>query len=164
MDLELPRPSAPLALVTQLLLAVLFLIGLGALFVLPGIADDAAESIPEYAELRTPLLALAIGFTLLAMMALVLVALMVGRITRGTVLARTSLLWVDGLVTLLTCAAVLVVVAFVVIDRGQAGSPALLVAMVTALVSLAVLACITLVLRSLLAQAISMRAELDVVI
>ena len=163
MEIELPRPSAPLVVVSQVLLALLFLIGVGALIVLPGMADGAARTMPEYAELRTPLLALAIGATLLGMMGLGLVALLVDRIFRGRALERSTLLWVDGLVTLLSCAAVLVVVGFVVIDRGQAGSPALAAALVTALL-LAVLACITLVLRSLLRQAITMRAELEVVI
>jgi len=76
------------------------------------------------------------------MMGLGLVALLVDRIFRGRALERGTLLWVDVLVILLRCAA----------------------ALVTALLLLAVLACITLVLRSLLRQAITMRAELEVVI
>ena len=164
MDLELPRPSAPLVVVTHVLLALLFLIGVGAVIVLPGLADGTARAFPEYAELRDPLLALAIGFTLLALFGLAFVALLVDRIRRGRMLERTSLLWVDGVVTLLACAGVLVVVAFGAISRGQAGSPALAAVLITTLLLLAVLACITLVLRSLLRQAISMRAELDVVI
>jgi len=164
MDLELPRPSAPLAFVTQALLGLLFLIGVGAIVVLPGLADGAARAFPEYSALRDPLLAVTIGVVVLAMFGLGLVALLVDRIFRGRVLMRTSLLWVDGLVTLLTCAAVLVIVGFTAISRAQAGSPALAVVLVTTLLLLAVLACITLVLRSLLGQAISMQAELDGVI
>ena len=68
------------------------------------------------------------------------------------------------LVGTLVCAAALIVVGFVVISNGQAGSPFLALIQVMACLGLVVLACITLVLRSLLKSAIAMRTELDEVV
>lgn len=164
MDYSIPRPSVALVAVTQSLLGALFLIGIGAIALLPGFAAGVAASLPEYAELRAPLLALAIAITVLALISLAMIALLVQRIHRGTMLTRPSLLWVDVIVASLVCAVALVVVGFVVISNGQAGSPFLMLIQVMACLTFVVLACITLVLRSLLRQAILMRAELDEVV
>ncbi|KQM83922.1 DUF2975 domain-containing protein [Agromyces sp. Leaf222] len=164
MDYDLPRPSRTLVIFTQSLLAVLFLVGVGALVLLPGISQDVAASLPEYADLRGPLLALAMAFIALALIALAMISLLVHRLYRGTVLARTSLLWVDVLVVSLACAVVLVITSFVVISNGQAGSPFLGLIQVIVVLVLVVLSCVTLVLRSLLRRAMLMRAELEEVI
>ncbi|MGI9822090.1 DUF2975 domain-containing protein [Agromyces sp. Marseille-Q5079] len=164
MDYDLPRPSRSLIIFTQSLLGALFLVGVGALVLLPGISAEVAASLPEYADLRDPLLALAIAFIALALVALAMISLLVHRIYRGTVLARTSLLWVDVLVTSLACAVVLVITSFVVISNGQAGSPLLGLIQVIVVLVLVVLGCVTLVLRSLLRRAMLMRAELEEVI
>ncbi|GAA1503725.1 MFS family permease [Agromyces terreus] len=164
MDFDLPRPSRSLVIITQALLGVLFLAGIGALVVLPGVSADLAESLPEYSDLRGPLLALAIAFIALALIALAMISLLVHRIYRGTVLARASLLWVDVLIASLACAVALVVTSFVVISNGQAGSPFLALIQVMVVLVLVVVGCVTLVLRSLLRRATLMRAELEEVI
>jgi len=164
MDLDFPRPSLALVIVTQLLLGALFVVGVGAVVLLPGFSASVAASLPEYADLRTPLLALAITITVLALISLAMIALLVQRIYRGTVLARASLLWVDVIVVTLACAVLVVITGFVVISNGQAGSPFLALMQTTACLMLVLLACITLVLRSLLRHAILMRAELDEVV
>lgn len=64
----------------------------------------------------------------------------------------------------LACAVVLMVIGFVVIDDGQAGSPFLALVQAMVCLTLIALACITLVLRSLLRHAILIRAELDEVV
>ena len=164
MDPPRSRPSLGLVIVTQLLLAALFVVGVGTVILLPGFSASVAASLPEYADLRTPLLALAIAFTVLALISLAMIALLVHRIYRGTVLARTSLLWVDVIVASLACAVRVVIIGFVVISDGQAGSPFLALAQAVVCLTLVVLACIMLVLRSLLQHAILMRAELDEVV
>lgn len=164
MHLDLARPSLGLVITTQVFLGALFLVGLGAIAVLPGVSADAAASLPEYARLRTPLLAVAIGFTFLGLIALTMVALLVHRIYAGTVLNRTSLLWVDVIVATLGCAVVLIITGVVTISTGQAGSPFLALIQAMACLTLIALACLTLVLRSLLRNAILMRAELDEVV
>jgi Protein of unknown function (DUF2975) len=164
MDQPLSRPSLALVLFTQLLLAALILVGVGTVVFLPGFSANVAASLPEYADLRTPLLALALAFTVLALISLAMIALLVHRIYSGNVLARTSVLWVDVIVASLACAVAVVIIGFFVISDGQAGSPFLALAQAVVCLTLVVLACIMLVLRSLLQHAILMRAELDEVV
>lgn len=164
MNLDLPRPPLALVIATEALLGILFLVGLGAIALLPSFSANVATSLPEYADLREPLLAIAITFTLLGLIALALVALLVHRIYSGTMLTRPSLLWVDVLVVTVGCAVVLIVAGFVVISNGQAGSPFLALVQAMGCLTLIAIACITLVLRSLLRHAIAMRAELDEVV
>lgn len=164
MDYGLPRPSLVLVVITQSLLGALFLIGLGGIALLPGFATNVAVSLPEYADLRDPLLAVAISMTVLGLVALAMVSLLVHRIHRGTVLTRPSLLWVDVIVSAVACAVVLVITGFVVISNGQAGSPFLALVQAMAFLTLLALGCIALVLRSLLRYAILIRTELDEVV
>ena len=80
MNLDLSRPPLALVVTTEVLLGVLSLVGLGAIALLPSVSASVADSVPEYASLRGPLLALAIGFTALGRVALAMVALLVQRI------------------------------------------------------------------------------------
>jgi hypothetical protein len=164
MELDLPRPALPLVVVTQVLLGVLFLGGIVVIATLPGFADNFARAFPEYASLREPLLALTIALVLVGLIALAMVALLVHRISRGNILTRSSLLWVDVIATTAVCAGALIITGFATISGGQSGSPALAVVQVTVLLTLLTLACITLVLRSLLRSAIQLRTELDEVV
>lgn len=164
MNLDLPRPPLALVVAAEALLSVLFLVGLGAIALLPSFSANVATSLPEYADLRDPLLKIAITLTILGLIGLAMVALLVQRIYSGTVLTRPSLLWVDVLVATAGCAVVLIVAGFVVISNGQAGSPFLALVQAMACLTLIAVACITLVLRSLLRSAIVMRAELDEVV
>lgn len=159
-----PRPALALVIATQALLATQFVVGVAAIALLPAFSADVAASLPEYAELRTPLLAATIALIVLALIVLAMAALLVHRIRRGTVLTRSSLLWVDVIVASLVCAVTLVIVASTVIGDGQAGSPFLALVQIMAGLGLIALACITLVLRSLLRHAILIRAELDEVV
>ena len=164
MNLDTSRPPRALVVTTEALLGVLSLVGLGAIALLPGVSASVADSLPEYANLRGPLLALAIAFTFLGLVALAMVALLVQRIYGESVLEDRSVLWVNVLVGSLGLAAALIVVGFAVISNGQAGSPFLALIQVMACLGLVALACITLVLRSLLKSAIAMRTELDEVV
>ena len=160
----LSQPAPALVVVTQSLLGVLFLVGVAAIVILPGFSAEVAVDLPEYAALRTPLLVLSIAITVVALIALALASLLVHRIHRGTVLAHSSLFWVDMIVVALACGVVLVIASFIAISRAQAGSPFIALIQVTICFALMALACITLVLRSLLRRAILMRSELDEVV
>ena len=164
MNLDTSRPPRALVISTEVLLGVLSLVGLGAIVLLPGVSASVADSLPEYANLRGPLLALAITFTVLGLLALAMVSLLVQRIYGETVLEQRSVLWVNVLVGTLGLAAALIVVGFAVISNGQAGSPFLALIQVMACLGLVALACITLVLRSLLKSAIAMATELEEVV
>ena len=149
---EIPRPSLPLIIATQALLVLLLLVGIGVLLALPGMSSGVADTFPEYAGLRTPLLGLSLAFCVLLQVAIVAAAVLVQRIRSGQMLLRASLLWVDVIVATLALAVVLVVVGFFVISDGQAGSPFLLLVQLVTILTLTALAGITLVLRSLLRQ------------
>jgi hypothetical protein len=164
MDIDMPRPPLALIIATEALLTALFVAGLAAISMLPGFSADAAETLPEFAGLRTPLLTVAIVFSILGLAALATVALLVLRVYNGTVLTRPSLRWVDGLVAALAAAVVLIIVSFVLVSNGQAGSPFIALSQVMAALTLVALACVTLVLRALLRRAIALRAELDEVV
>lgn len=164
MDLDLPRPSLGLVITTQAILGILFLVGLAAIALLPGFSANVATSLPEYADLRDPLLAIAIALTILGLIALAMVALLVHRIYTGTMLTRSSLLWVDVIVAVLACAVLLDIVAFIAISNAQAGNPFIALVQTMACLALVAVACITLVLRSLLRNAIVMRSELEEVV
>ena len=164
MDHDLPRPHLALVAVTQSLLCVLFLVGIGAIALMPSFSASVAASLPEYADLRAPLLAVTIAITVLGLVTLALVAVLVQRIHHGTVLTPSSLLWVNALVATLAAAVVLVIIGFAVISYGQAGSPFIALTQLMTCLALTALACITLVLRSLLRHAIVIRTELDEVV
>lgn len=164
MGLDLPRPSLGLVISTQVFLGILFLAGLAAVTLLPGFSSDVATSLPEYAELRDPLLAITIALTILGLSALAMVAFLVYRIYAGTMLTRPSLLCVDVIVAVLACAVLLDITGFVAISNAQAGSPFIALVQIMACLALVTLACIMLVLRSLLKNAIVMRTELDEVV
>ncbi|AWB89141.1 DUF2975 domain-containing protein [Homoserinimonas hongtaonis] len=161
MNPNLPRLSLTLMIVIECTLGALFFVGIGALALLPGLSADIAASLPEYAGLRMPLLALATAITVLGLVSLVMIALIVCRIYRGSVLAPASLLWLDVIVGSLGAAAFLIAIAFVVISNGQAGSPFLALVQLVGILALVVLAYIALKFRSRLRRAITMRAELD---
>lgn len=164
MNTFLPRPPLSLIFATQALLFVLFVVGLGGMSLLPGFSATLAIAFPEYAGLRGPLLVLGTVFMVVGLIAVAVVALLVHRIYTGCVLERRSLVWVDMLVGAFVFAAVLVVVGFVVISIGQAGSLFLAIIQALTCLSFVVVACVTLVLRALLNSAIGMRVELDEVV
>lgn len=159
-----PRPRFALIVITQALLGMLILLGLGTIALLPSVAASAAVSLPEYADLRAPLLAMCIAVVSLALLVLAVASLLVHRIRSGTILLHSSTRWVDAIVAAVACAIVLVIATFVIISNGQAGSPFLALTFTAGCLTLLVLACITLVLRSLLRHAILLRIELDEVV
>lgn len=159
-----PKPKHGFVLTAQALLGVLFIVGVVAILLLPKVADDLATDLPEYADLRNPLLVIAIAVVTLALIALATIALLVQRIYNGRILHPSSLVRVDIVTLSLLVAAALDVAGFVVISNGQAGSPFLALIQIAVLLGLITLACITLILRSLLRNAIAMRAELDEVV
>ncbi|KAF2413355.1 hypothetical protein B1729_10425 [Microbacterium sp. B35-04] len=151
---DLPRPSLALVVVIQSVLGVLLLGGVGAIVFLPGTSANIAATFPEYADLRGPMLALSIAITVLALVALAMVAVLVHRSYRGTVRTRSSLLWIDVIVTTLACTVVLVIISFIVISNAQAGTPLLALMQVAACLALIALAWIALSLRSRLGHSI----------
>lgn len=164
MNIDLPHPPRILVIATEALVGVLFAVGFGVAVMLPVVSTAVAAELPEYADLRVPLLVAGFAFLTLGLLALGSVALLVHRIHRGSMLVSSSLVWVDLLAGALAASAVVVVAASAVISNGEAGSPFLLIIEVMAVLALMAIAGVTLVLRSLLRSAIDMRAELEEVV
>jgi len=139
-------------------LGLLFLAGLGVIATLPVLSAELATYLPEFADLRVPLLAISMSITVLGLVALKMIALLVYKIHRGTMPTRLTIASTDVLVTSISGMIALIVVAFFVISHAQAGNPAIALAQVLSCVALLVLAGITLVLRSRLRTAMRSRA------
>ncbi|MFE6966326.1 DUF2975 domain-containing protein [Agromyces sp. NPDC057679] len=159
MESGFPRLSLAVVVVTQSLIAVGFLGGAGFVIVAPGLSAAVAASLPEFAALREPLLATTIAFTVLGLIVLTMVALLVQRVHRGTVMARTSLRCIEVIVAASVGAIVVVVVGSVVIGNAQAGSPILALLQAAAVLALVVLARLALIFRSRLRRALSTPLE-----
>lgn len=149
---------------TEVLLALVGLTGIGAIAILPGFSATVATALPEYAALRSPLLIIAILFTIAGLVAVSMSALLVHRIYRGTMLTHRSVVWVNILIAAAAFAVLLIIASFVVISTGQAGSPSIAIIQAFTCLVLITTTCIALVLRSLLRNAITVRAELDGVV
>lgn len=149
---------------TEALLAIVGLTGIGAIVILPSFSATVATALPEYEALRSPLLTIAILFIIVGLVAVAMSALLVHRIYRGTMLTHRSVVWVNILIAATAFAILLIIAAFVVISTGQAGSPFIAAIQAFTCLVLITTACITLVLRSLLRNAIMIRAELDGVV
>ncbi|MFF2276339.1 hypothetical protein [Agromyces sp. NPDC058126] len=159
MESRFPRLSLAGVVVTQSLIAVAFLGGAGSVIVAPGLSTAVAASLPEYAGLREPLLATTIVFTVFGLIVLTMVAMLVQRMHRRTLMRRTSLLCIDVVVAANVGAIVVVVVGSVVIGSAQAGSPILALLQATAVLALVVLARLALVFRSRLRREMSTPLE-----
>ena len=152
-----PRPSLAHLVIIEACLGALFLVGIGAFVALPGVALRLAGHLPEYADLRGPLLALSLALTAVGLVVLAVVALLVHRLHAETMVARSSLVWMDALVISIACAVALIAWSFLMVSFAQAGTPALALAQVMTSIALITVACITLRWRSRLRHAISVR-------
>lgn len=119
-----PQPPLPLVVVTQAALGLMLLVGIATIALLPAASAGAAVDLPEFAGLRLPLLALAIAFTALGVIALAMIVVLIHRIHRGTILTRSSARRVDILIAASIGGVALVLAAYVVISNGQSGFPA----------------------------------------
>ena len=159
MGIQVRKPAFGLAAATYVLLGSLFLVGLAALAVLPGLSRDIASSLPEYASLRVPLLSLSIAVIVLGLAAIALLALLLHRTYTDTILVRSSVRWVDALACVLAGAVALDITAYAVISEAQAGNPAIALVQIVACSTLLTFACITLAIRSRIRDAIAMSSQ-----
>lgn len=123
-------------------------------------AGTLADDHPEFAHLLPALLAAAIAFSLCLEVVLLITALLIGAIHRGSIFDRAALRLVDALIVVLVVATVVVVAVLPVLP----GPPALGLAVLGAAITGATFVLVVIVLRSLLRQAAAMRLELDEVV
>lgn len=142
------------------LLVILFLQLIG----LPWISGVVAEELPGEAYLRWPILALAIMGLGCVQVGIVCTLRLLGFTRRGEVFSFRALRWVDGfigasLAASLVCVATIVYQCFTV-----AGPPGWMLLLLFGVLGGIGMALLMGVMRSLLAQATTLRSEMDAVI
>lgn len=127
-----------------------------------GIAHMAQES-PGSAHLRWPLTALAVFLVLCAQVMIVSTWMLLGRVTRDRIFSPSSLVWVDAIVWAIAAAWVVLVglLLWVGFHADDPGAPFVLLLMT---VGLTVVGLLMVVMRALLRQATTLRADLEAVI
>jgi len=145
------------------------LAGLFALLVLlqvmslPGqFAHMAAES-PDKAYLRWPLTAVSVFWVLCAQVVIVCTWRLLGLVHRDQIFSSRSLGWVDAIVVAVLAAWSVLVGVFLYVGF-RADDPGLPLLLLLVVLVVAVIGLVVLVLRTLLRQATTLRADLDAVI
>ena len=156
----IPRPSLAATVVTWLALGFLAAIILGGGIALFPVSDSIARDTPEFANLRTPLLALALAICVCVETMLVATAILVGYIRQDRIFNRAAARMVDLLVIAVMVATVLTASLLPLIP----GPPALAIMIISSVLMGITLFLILMVLRSLLRRTVLMRAELDKVV
>ena len=160
MSLPSHRPSSTTAVLTWMALGILAAVVILAEVLMFYTAQSMAELYPEFAELVGPLVGLAIAFGICVEAVLTITALLVGSIHRGRIFDRGASRLVDALlVTLIAATALVATVVPLVLEP-----PALVGAVLGAVLVGIAFFLVVLVLRSLLRQAAFMRLELDEVV
>ena len=156
----MPRPSLAATIVTWLALGLLAAIIIGGGIMLFPVSDSIARDNPEFANLRTPLLALALAICVCVETMLVATAILVGYIRRDRIFDRTAARMVDLLVIAVMVASVLTASLLPFIP----GPPALAIMIIGSVLMGITLFLVLMVLRSLLRRTVLMRVELDEVV
>lgn len=158
------KSNLALALLRGLLIAAVVIILVAQVLYLPWLSGGVARELPAEAYMRWPILTLAILGLLCVQVALVCTERLLSFVRQRAVFQPGALGWVDGIVAAFlagsfVCLATLVYQAFTV-----SGPPLWSLALLAGVVDGVGLALLMWVMRTLLVQAIEMRAEIDVVI
>ncbi|MDR1635150.1 MAG: DUF2975 domain-containing protein [Bifidobacteriaceae bacterium] len=127
---------------------------------LPGLAAATAESAPEFAHLRWPLLILAEFMLLVADLTLVALAKLVGMAMRGTVFSGRALLWVNVIIAALWVGTAAVLPWLAVLGWVTHGPPGATFIALAAVIAGTAAALIVTVMKSLLIRATAQADEL----
>ncbi|HYJ60349.1 MAG TPA: DUF2975 domain-containing protein [Actinomycetota bacterium] len=154
---------------------VLAMVLAGSLFVqavmVPLLAIDLGGLDPDLADLRTPLLVIAVLGIVTIQVVVICVWRLVTMVRRGTVFSHAAFRYVDVVIGAVAAASLLTFGLGVTLAPGEAAAPGVVLLIGGAGVLVAGIALIVLVLRMLLAQAVArdaeahhLQAELDEVI
>jgi hypothetical protein len=131
--------------------------------IVPLLMADLADA-PEVAHLRWPLGIVAVLGLATVEVALVCVWRLLTMARRDTVFSHAAFRWVDVIIGSAVAAWLLAIVLAFVLAPGEAVAPGVVLIVVVAGVAAAGVALLVLVLRALLKQAVTLRAELAEVI
>lgn len=124
------------------------------------VSDSIAHQNPEFANLRTPLLTLALAICLCVETILIATAALVGFIRRDQIFGKAAARMVDLLVITVVIATILTASMLPFLP----GPPALMIVVVGSVLVGVTLFLVLMVLRSLLRRTVLMRTELDEVV
>ena len=157
---DIPRPSVTATVAIWLALGLLGAIIVGGGLALFPVSDSLARDNPEFANLQTPLLVLALAICASAEIVLFATGMLVGYIWRDRIFDRAAARMVDLLVGAVIGGTVLTACMLPVIP----GPPPLALLIIGSVLAGITLVLVLGVLRSLLRRAVLMRVELDEVV
>ena len=150
----------------RVLLVVILVGSVGGQVVLfPVLAGQFAETYPELAWLRWPLLAVVVVVILVAQIVVVAIWALLAMVEQDSVFSARAFRWVDAIIAacVVDVGLVLGVNAFLLL-KVHANPPGLMLLLLALTVGGAALACLMVVMKGLLRKASSLQAELSEVI
>jgi hypothetical protein len=157
MKQAMKTPSLGAAAATWLAIGLLAALILASEVALFPVSDSIADQNPEFASLRTPLLALALAIGLCVETILISTAILVRYIQRDRIFGHAAARMVDLLVISVIVATVLTASTLAFVP----GPPALAITIVGSVLVGITLFLVLIVLRALLQRTVLMRAELN---
>lgn len=131
---------------------------------LPWLSGVMVDEYPAEAYMRWPILALAILGLGCVEVGIVCTLRLLGFTLRDEVFSRQALRWVDGIIGAFLAGSLVCLTTFVYQSTTVAGPPGWMLLLICGVLAGIGLALLMVVMRSLLLQATSLRAELDTVI
>ncbi len=131
---------------------------------LPWLSGEMARSLPGEAYMRWPILTLAILGLVCVQVAIVCTLRLLGFTQDGRVFTPAAFRWVDGLIASFIGAAAVCLATIVYQSQTVAGPPLWMLALWGGVLTGVALALLTWTMRALLAQAITLRTDMEMVI
>lgn len=132
--------------------------------VLPWLSGEVARSYPEVADLRWPVLAIAVAMLLCFEIVLISTWALVRAVDRSRIFDHSAIRWVDRIVSAIGWATVLAFGLLAVLVDSSAGPITVPAVGLLLVLALATVFLIVTILRKLLVQAASIKGELDEVV
>lgn len=143
--------------------AVLVIAVVQAVF-LPWLSGEMARDLPAEAHMRWPILALAVLGLLCVQIAIVCTLRLLGFTQDGRVFTPGAFRWVDGLIAAFIGASLVCLATIIYQSQTVAGPPLWMLALFGGVLTGVALALLTWTMRALLAQAITLHRDMEMVI
>ena len=157
-------PRVVVNVLRVLLIGAVLVIAVVQVVFLPWVSGEMARSLPGEAYMRWPILALAILGLLCVQVAIVCMLRLLGFTQDGRVFTPAAFRWVDGLIAAFIGAAAVCLATIVYQSQTVAGPPLWMLALWGGVLTGVALALLTWTMRALLAQAITLRTDMEMVI
>ena len=157
-------PRVVVNVLRVLLIGAVLVIAVVQVVFLPWVSGEMARSLPGEAYMRWPILALAILGLLCVQVAIVCMLRLLGFTQDGRVFTPAAFRWVDGLIAAFIGAAAVCLATIVYQSQTVAGPPLWMLALFGGVLTGVALALLTWTMRALLAQAITLRTDMEMVI